>query len=1110
MPPFESEIQTNTSNISPNSPLYGESPLYTSNSIHSTPRMYTMSEQGRGIPSPLPSQFPQLTHNTNYNPGQSTYSKNQAELDEYGTSDFPSKSSERPLSEPSSDTSGQPPLLPALQVPHDSYSRSEDNSANVSYQSIPGLFLTTSDPSSSPILVSSNSPSTVLPLTPTVRETHHITLNYDPYNRKTLLNHYEIFQELGRGQHGKVRLACDLETDEYVAIKVVDRVGKPRLDRLTSGASQEEKIKREIAILKKCIHPHIVRLREVMDDIKSRKIYLVLEYCQKGELQWKNPDTGEPSMTPDKARSTFRDLLLGVEFLHFQGIIHRDIKPANLLLSEDNVVKISDFGVSYASSIMNNNQDDEIELAKTAGTPAFFAPELCILDMDAPRKPITKKIDIWALGVTLYCFLFGKVPFTADSEYNLFKVISTQPVYFPDDEEFYANSEETTVPSRFLFDLPPDNSENSSTKPNKLFIPADLEDYNLSKDLINKLLEKNPDSRIEMSDIKRHSWVTKNMTAEQFTEFLRFNNSFVQTPINVSHEETKSAVTNITITHRIRKRLSKIGNTALHFAGLGLGRRKSVKDSESSIASMPDYESIDTDNSPSSHGSIESFYEFDRPSTRSSPHTTSDTYNLKSVKSRTSDGKNPYLPLTPTLLSTQCNVSDIGQITPMHDEECDTNNNGLSRHTSKSCESTKTTRSYNSEAESIQPPFSPFQAKPVKSPKSPVKSPKSPVKSPKSPMATGALESLNNIIQRSLSNSSGRGSNGVSRSNTSTGHNIYKRHNSIQTSDPEPALASVQSPQFSHPPPPPPSQSLTTAISYLPKINTDIEPGGYKDQLTNFKFRNAQYTYNSSPASPAAVRDGGSRGIGLPRPSPFGNSYIHSSFIADVMHDDDGMIPPRPISIPSQPRNQNQIKNQNSLHDSQIVGTVQREKETDFPQYFTNEEDSEEDNGELTLVLGPRKRADSMQALVDGESGKARSKSSSGGFSGLTKTLNQPGDSESDIGKDLTNLDLAEEENDKSEEEEDSNSDKSEDDNSPVGSSKLESRVCERPKTTSADGYGSTGYTRGDDDLRQNLFKTRLLKQVGVDVNDETVGKRKRGNSIAIGQLQRPKALFDL
>lgn len=258
------------------------------------------------------------------------------------------------------------------------------------------------------------------------------------------------------------------QTANVQAIKVVDRSSRRRLGRPETTA-QENKVRREIAILKKCAHPHVVKLREVIDDPMSRKIYLVLEYVSNGEIIWHTRDH-EPALTLQQARQTFRDVVLGLEYLHYQGIIHRDLKPANLLWTKDHRTKISDFGVSHLSKIEGSTDDinkNELELAKTAGTPAFFAPELCYVDISKPRPIITGAIDVWALGVTLFCLLFGRCPFIADHEFELFNVIVQEPLVIPH------------------------------------YPPIDQE----ARDLLTRLLIKNPDQRITLPEVKRHPWV---------------------------------------------------------------------------------------------------------------------------------------------------------------------------------------------------------------------------------------------------------------------------------------------------------------------------------------------------------------------------------------------------------------------------------------------------------------------------------------------------------------------------------------------------------------------------------------------------------------------------
>ncbi|KAJ4473249.1 kinase-like domain-containing protein [Lentinula lateritia] len=230
----------------------------------------------------------------------------------------------------------------------------------------------------------------------------------------------------------------------------------------------EQEIRKEIAIMKKCRHPHVVRLYEVIDDRKNEMVFMVMEYLGGGEIQYTSPSSpGTPILTVEQTRRIMRDAILGLEYLHHQGIIHRDIKPANLLWSTGHDrVKIADFGTAHFSyaqrlaaakasnlPIIDDNEEDPLllndaDLAKRAGSPAFLAPEIVwefvewpraekfyptytpllpttpegsspsepvsadVAPVPAPpRPPVTKSIDIWALGVTLYCLLFGKTPF---------------------------------------------------------------------------------------------------------------------------------------------------------------------------------------------------------------------------------------------------------------------------------------------------------------------------------------------------------------------------------------------------------------------------------------------------------------------------------------------------------------------------------------------------------------------------------------------------------------------------------------------------------------------------------------------------------------------------
>jgi len=237
-----------------------------------------------------------------------------------------------------------------------------------------------------------------------VKETNTMVRDYDPKTGRKMINNYVVVKEVGRGCHGKVKLVYDSETNEQYAMKIVNKKLRRRFYYRMALSHQHdavnphmEKIKREIAILKKCSHPHVVRLKEVIDSPESEKIYIILEYLDGGEVKWQvSPEEPKPVMTQDVARRVFRDVISGVGYLHHQGIVHRDIKPANLLWSSDGHVKISDFGVSCFMNTDNPNltsqerRNNELELAKTAGSPAFFAPELCGINDDEISNTITQ------------------------------------------------------------------------------------------------------------------------------------------------------------------------------------------------------------------------------------------------------------------------------------------------------------------------------------------------------------------------------------------------------------------------------------------------------------------------------------------------------------------------------------------------------------------------------------------------------------------------------------------------------------------------------------------------------------------------------------------------
>uniref|UniRef100_A0A3Q3DCX7 calcium/calmodulin-dependent protein kinase n=1 Tax=Hippocampus comes TaxID=109280 RepID=A0A3Q3DCX7_HIPCM len=223
------------------------------------------------------------------------------------------------------------------------------------------------------------------------------------------LNQYKLKSEIGKGSYGVVKLAYNEDDDKHYAMKVVSkkklmkqcgfpRRPPPRGPKAVQGEQPKflgplERVYQEIAILKKLDHVNIVKLVEVLDDPSEDNLHMGMPVL---EVPTDNP------LSEEQARLYFRDVILGIEYLHYQKIVHRDIKPSNLLLGDDGHVKIADFGVS------NQFEGKDALLSSTAGTPAFMAPET----LSDKRKSFSgKALDVWAMGVTLFCFIFGKCPF---------------------------------------------------------------------------------------------------------------------------------------------------------------------------------------------------------------------------------------------------------------------------------------------------------------------------------------------------------------------------------------------------------------------------------------------------------------------------------------------------------------------------------------------------------------------------------------------------------------------------------------------------------------------------------------------------------------------------
>ncbi|KAM7516751.1 hypothetical protein LguiA_006334 [Lonicera macranthoides] len=214
------------------------------------------------------------------------------------------------------------------------------------------------------------------------------------------LRTYKLGKTLGIGSFGKVKIAEHSLTGHKVAIKILNR-------RKIKNMEMEEKVRREIKILRLFMHPHIIRLYEVVET--PMDIYVVMEYVKSGELFDYIVEKGR--LQEDEARNFFQQIISGVEYCHRNMVVHRDLKPENLLLDSKCNVKIADFGLS-------NIMRDGHFLKTSCGSPNYAAPEVISGKLYAGPE-----VDVWSCGVILYALLCGTLPFDDENIPNLFKKI---------------------------------------------------------------------------------------------------------------------------------------------------------------------------------------------------------------------------------------------------------------------------------------------------------------------------------------------------------------------------------------------------------------------------------------------------------------------------------------------------------------------------------------------------------------------------------------------------------------------------------------------------------------------------------------------------------------
>ncbi|MET0166102.1 MAG: protein kinase [Burkholderiales bacterium] len=219
---------------------------------------------------------------------------------------------------------------------------------------------------------------------------------------------YEIIRQLGKGATSAVFLALDPFTGRQVAVKVVypEALGDKEY-----GRRYRKLFVTEASLAGKLSHPHIVSIFDAA--VEDDTSYIVMEFVAGGTLE---RHTAVDRLLPmNRVLEIAFKCCKALDYAYRNGVIHRDIKPANILLTEDGDIKISDFG----AALVNSAESTQVS---GVGSPAYMSPQ------QLKEQPLTHQTDIYSLGVVLYQFFAGQLPFRGANKYAIiYQIINIEP-----------------------------------------------------------------------------------------------------------------------------------------------------------------------------------------------------------------------------------------------------------------------------------------------------------------------------------------------------------------------------------------------------------------------------------------------------------------------------------------------------------------------------------------------------------------------------------------------------------------------------------------------------------------------------------------------------------
>ncbi|KAH0628734.1 hypothetical protein JD844_010199 [Phrynosoma platyrhinos] len=238
---------------------------------------------------------------------------------------------------------------------------------------------------------------------------------------------FETIKLISNGAYGAVYLVRHKETRQRFAMK---KINKQNL--ILRNQIQQAFVERDILTFAE--NPFVVSMFCSFET--KRYLCMVMEYVEGGDCATLLKNIG--ALPVEMARMYFAETVLALEYLHNYGIVHRDLKPDNLLITSMGHIKLTDFGLSKMGlmSLTTNLYEGHIEKdarefldKQVCGTPEYIAPEVIL------RQGYGKPVDWWAMGIILYEFLVGCVPFFGDTPEELFGQVITDDILWPEGEE---------------------------------------------------------------------------------------------------------------------------------------------------------------------------------------------------------------------------------------------------------------------------------------------------------------------------------------------------------------------------------------------------------------------------------------------------------------------------------------------------------------------------------------------------------------------------------------------------------------------------------------------------------------------------------------------------